>query len=214
MSENTIYVAFDLETGGLVPSQADILTGWFGFFDKDFKLLDELPLKLKPDNGRLPMADAGALKVNGINIKEHLEDSETVTYSEGKKLLLEKAQKYLKRNGKFSNLIPTGFNIIGFDIKMINEHLVDAETWNKFFHYKNLDVMNATDFLRFCGWIPSDTSRLTQLADYFGVAQGTAHTAKFDTLMTIELLKKLKELMDSKKSGGQAVDLISLLEAE
>lgn len=213
MSENTIYVAFDLETGGLVPSQADILTGWFGFFDENLKLLDELPLKLKPDS-RLPMADAGALKVNGINLQEHLNDPETITYSEGRKRLIEMAKKYLKKNGRFSNLIPTGFNIVGFDIKFINEHLIDAETWQNFFHYKCRDVMGDTEFLRYCGWIPKDVSKLTQLADYFGVAQGTAHTAKFDTLMTIEVLKKLKELMDSKKNGGQSVDLISLLEAE
>jgi len=213
MSDNTIYVAFDLESGGLNPKDSDILTGWFGFFDKDLKLLEELPLKLKPDN-RLPMANAGALKVNGINLQEHMSDPETVTYSEGRERLLTMARKYLKKSGRASNLVPTGFNIIGFDIKFINEHLIDADTWRSVFHYKCLDVMGATDFLRYCGWIPQEVAKLTQLADYFGVAQGTAHTAKYDTLMTIELLKKIKEMMDSKKNGGQVVDIITLLEAE
>ena len=212
MSEN-IFMAFDLETGGLDPGKADILTGWFGFYNKDLKLLDEVNLKLKPDD-RLPMADAGALKVNGINLQEHLLSQETVTYSKGKELLVNMIKKYLQKNGRYSNIIPTGFNIVGFDIKFINHHLIDVDTWQSLVHYKCRDVMADTECLRYYGWIPPEVSKLTQCAEYFGVAQGTAHTAKDDTLMTLEVMKKIKELMDSKKNGGQTVDLISLLEAE
>ena len=212
MSDN-VYMYFDLETGGLNAAEADILTGYFGFFDKDMKLLDELSLKLKPD-GRLPMANEGALKVNKINLQDHLADPETITYTEGNKLLVAMIKKHLKKNGRFSNIIPGGFNIVGFDIKFINEHLIDANEWQSLCHYKCRDVMADTECLRFYGWLPPEVAKLTQCADYFGVAQGTAHTAKDDVLMTIEVQKKIKELMDSKKAGGQAVDLISLLEAE
>ena len=210
---DSVYMAFDLETGGLDPSKTDILTGWFGFFDKDFKLLDELSLKLKPD-GRLPNAEAGALKVNKINLQDHLNDPETITYSKGRELLVNLIKKHLKKEGRFSNIIPTGFNIVGFDIKFINQHLIDTDTWQSLCHYKCRDVMADTECLRFYGWIPPEVAKLTQCAEYFGVAMGTAHTAKDDTLMTLEIQKKIKELMDSKKNGGQAVDLISLLEAE
>ena len=212
MSEQ-VFMFFDLETGGLNPKDSDILTGYFGFFNEELKLLDELELKLKPDN-RLPMANAGALKVNGINLQDHLADPETVTYSKGRELLLNMAKKYLKKQGRFSNLLPSGFNITSFDVPFIKEHLIDEDTWNGVWHYKHRDVMADTEFLRYCGWLPKDVSRLTQCADYFGVAQGIAHTARADTLMTVELLKKLRSLMDSKKAGGQAVDLIALLESE
>ena len=63
-----VTLAFDCETGGLDPKQADILTLYMGILDEDFKVLEELDLKLKPNSG-LPRADAGALKVNKIDLQ-------------------------------------------------------------------------------------------------------------------------------------------------
>lgn len=207
-----VMMFFDLETGDLHPESGDILTGYFGMFDEDFKLLDELSLKLKPD-GRLPMAEAGALKVNKIDIKQHLVDPETVPYSVGKERLVALIQKHLSKNGRYSNIIPGGFNI-NFDIKFIHHYLISPKQWENLVHYKPRDVMNDVECLKYHGWLPKDVGKLTQAADYFGVAQGTAHTARDDIFMTIAVQKKISELMDSKKSGGQAKDLISLLEAE
>jgi hypothetical protein len=211
MSDN-IKLFFDLETCDIDVKGGDILTGYFGFFDQDMKLIDELALKLKPDD-RLPQAQAGALKVNKIDLAAHIVDPETITYSEGRKLLLEKIHKHLKKKGRTSNIIASGFNV-RFDIKFIQHYMIDEATWNDLVHYKLHDVMDGIDFLKYHGWLPSDVGKLTKCAEYFEVAQGTAHTAKDDIFMTIAVDKKITELMNAKKSGGAVADLISQLELE
>lgn len=211
-----INVFCDAETGDLKPVEGDtggdLLTIYFGFYDENRKLLDELDLKLKPDN-RLPIAHAGALRVNKIDLKEHLADPATITYSEASKLLKEKIEKHLKKNGRFSNLIFSGFNC-PFDITFVKAFLLSEEEFEDSFHYKYRDIQSDIECLRYYGWIPSEVSKLEKCVEYFGAAKGTAHTARGDIVSTIEVEKKIKELMDSKKSGGQTVDLISLLEAE
>lgn len=211
MSE-TVYVFFDGETGSLSPSKGDLLTIYFGFFDKDFKLIDELSLKLKPDS-RLPVADATALKINKIDIRAHLEDAETVIYSKGRELLLEKVKKHYKKSGRKSCLVPAGYNV-RFDIKFLNHYLLKEEEFEEYFDYKILDVMDEVDVLKRHGWLPSEIGKLEKTAEYFGVAIGTAHNAKDDIFMTVGLYLKIREMMESKKNGNQSVDLISLLESE
>jgi hypothetical protein len=62
--------------------------------------------------------------------------------------------------------------------------------------------------------LPFELGTLVSVVKHFQIPMGTAHTAKADTLATVEVYKKLLELMASKKEGGQNLDLISLLEAE
>ena len=105
-----LYMPFDSETGGLDENSADLLTAYFAIMDEEYKILDEIYLKLKP-NDRLPIAEAGALRVNGIDIQQHLADPETVTYAEGKKLLIAMIKKHLKKRGRYSNIMPFGYNV-------------------------------------------------------------------------------------------------------
>jgi oligoribonuclease (3'-5' exoribonuclease) len=204
---------FDCETGGTDEKKTDLLTVYACIMDEDYKIIDELDLKLKPDNGRLPICEAGALAVNKIDVKKHLEDPDTVTYSEGRKKLLAMVRKYAARRGRFSNMTPFGFNV-PFDKRYVQQYLITPEEWEGIFHYKDEDVDQAVSFLRRVGWIPKDVARLQDVADYLGVAKRLAHNAKEDVMRTIDTDKKLVELMNSKKEGGQTQDLISLLESE
>lgn len=206
---------FDCETGGTDEVKTDLLTLYACIMDENFKIIDEVDLKLKPDGGRFPIAEAGALAVNKIDIKKHMEDPETVTYSEGSKRLLAMVKKYAGKRGRFSNMTPYGFNV-PFDKKYVQQYLIPKDQWEALFHYKDADVDQAVSFLRRVGWIPKDVARLQDVADYLGVPKRLAHNAKEDVLRTIDTDKKLIELMKSKKDGGggQSQDLISLLEAE
>lgn len=211
-----LYMPWDTETGGLNENKADLLTAYFAIMTDDYQILDELYLKLKPDDGRLPIAEAGALKVNGINIAEHLADPATVTYSEGKAQLVALIKKHLKRNGRYSNITPMGYNC-PFDIRWTQKHLLDQDTWESLLHYKVHDVMGAVDFLKKCGWFPKTLGSLSTVVEYLQVPTRGAHNAKEDTLMTIDVDKKIIEIMKSKKDGGGSgagTDLITLLEAE
>lgn len=211
-----LYMPWDTETGGLNENKADLLTAYFAIMTEDYQILDELYLKLKPDGGRLPIAEQGALKVNGIDLSKHLADPETKTYSEGKALLVTMIKKHLKRNGRFSNITPMGYNC-PFDVRWTQKHLLDQDTWESLLHYKNHDVMGAVDFLKKCGWFPQTLGSLSTVVDYLQVPTRGAHNAKEDTLMTIDVDKKIIEIMKSKKDGGGSSagqDLITLLEAE
>lgn len=212
MAKEKFFMAFDSETGGFLPEKADLLTVYFGIFDEELKKVDELYLKLKP-NDRLPIAEEQALKVNGINLKEHVEDPETITYEEGTQKLKTFLKKYAKGVGRNSNMRPLGYNV-PFDIKWVQFYLLPAEEWENILHYKFVDVMQNVDFLKDCGWFPPDLGSLGTVVDYLQIPKRNAHNAKEDTLMTVDVRKALLELMKSKKDGGTTQDLISLLEAE
>lgn len=209
-----LYMPFDSETGGLDENTADILT-WYGcIMNEDYQILEELYLKLKPDGGRLPIAEAGALAVNKINIQEHLADPETVTYSEGRLRIIAMLKRHLKKNGRFSNITPFGYNV-PFDERWTKKHLLTTEDWLSILHYKSVDVMQSVDQLKRVGWVPKSLGSLGTVADYFAVPKRNAHNAKEDTLMTIDVDKMIIALYKSKKeSAGTTQDLIALLEAE
>lgn len=207
-----LLVSFDTETGGLDPKQADILTFYMAILDGNFQILEEVNLKLKPDLG-LPRADAGALKVNGINIQEHLADPSTITYSEGRFLIMSMLKRHLKKNGRYSNLIPMGQNV-QFDLDMTWEHLISKTEWLSLCHYTTICTKHRIDFLKECGWLPSTISGLGSVVDHFGLPKRAAHNAREDTLMTVDVYRALLSMMESKKTNSSGQDLISLLEAE
>lgn len=208
-----IKMAMDCETGGINQKTADLLTFYVAFLDEEYKILDELDVKVKPDNGRLPVAEAGALKVNGIDIQKHLEDPETITYSEAKVKLVTLIDKHLKKRGRYSNIRPLGHNV-GFDIAWMQEHILPRDEWEDMFSYSLIDTKTLADFFKDCGYFPSDLGNLGSIVEYLQIPKRTAHAAKDDTLMTIAIYVKLLDIMKSRKDGGTAQDLISLLEAE
>jgi oligoribonuclease (3'-5' exoribonuclease) len=205
-------IACDTETGGLDQNECDLLTCYMAVVDENDNIVDELDLKLKPDNGRLPVAHAEALKTNGINIQNHLANPDTITYSAGAEKITQMLKKY-REKGRYSNLLFSGFNC-AFDRKFVHKHLIDQKEFEKLVHYKDVDVMQAIDFLKRVGWLPPSIGNLGSCIEYFQLPKGHAHTAKDDIIMTLAVDKKIKELMNSKKNGGQVLDLVALLEAE
>jgi DNA polymerase III alpha subunit (gram-positive type) len=209
-----LHVALDTETGGLDPKTSDLLTIYIGIADENFKVIDELDLKLKPDNDRLPVTEAGAMKVNGIDLQKHLADPTTLTYSDASAQIQTMLKRHLKKNGRYSNLIPLGHNI-PFDLNFIHHHIMNKEEWEKFCHYRTIDTNPIIWLMKDSGWWPNDLSNLGSVVDFLGLPKRNAHTAKDDTLMTLDLYKKMLEIMKAKKEGGGATqDLIALLESE
>lgn len=213
MAKDKFFMAFDSETGGFNPSTADLLTFYAGIFDEDYKLVEDVYLKLKPNEGRLPIAEAQALRVNGIDLRGHMADPETITYAEGKVKLITLLHKYLQKTGRYSNIEPLGYNV-PFDIRWGQYHLLPQDEWESILHYQYTDVMQNVGFLKKCGWFPSDLGSLSSVVDYLQLPKRGAHNSKEDTLMTVDVHKKLLQIMASKKEGGSTQDLISLLEAE
>lgn len=209
---SNLFLPLDSETGGLDPLKTDVLTLYIGVADESFKIIDELDLKLKPD-GRLPICEASALKVNGINVQEHLANPETITYSEAKVKIETMLRKYLKKNGRYSNLYPLGHNL-SFDLGYIYQYLFPKDDWNAIVHYRNVDTSPIIGFLKDCGWFPKELGTLGSVVDYLKITKRELHSAKDDSLMCMDVYKAILEMMKSKKDGGGATqDLISLLES-
>lgn len=207
------YLNFmDSETGGLNPKTADILTLYMAMVDENMNVVDELNLKLKPDD-RLPVVEEGAMRVNKIDLKAHLADPTTVNYSEAKKLVVAFMKKYHRKYGRYNNIRPAGQNV-GFDINYIQEYILPKDEWDALFHYAVIDTKAIVDFLKDATWFPPDIGNLESVVSFLQLPARDAHNAKEDTLMCLDVYKKLLDIMKAKKENGSTQDLITLLEAE
>lgn len=212
MSDSYIN-CMDSETGGLDPKKTDLLTLYMAMMTEDFQVVEELDLKLKPNDGRLPIAEAQALQVNKIDLTAHLSNPATITYAEARLKIIEFTKKYLKKRGRYSNLIVLGQNV-QFDLNFIWQYVIPKEEWEGLYSYNVEDTKTAGLFLKRCGWIPQDVGTLGSFVQFFNIAKREAHEAKGDVWMTIDVYKAMIAMMESKKNAGASQDLISLLEAE
>lgn len=184
-----LYLPFDTETGGVV-EESTLLTASFAVCDRNWNVIDELDLAVKP-NGREAQYNitAKALEINKIDLIKH--DAEAISFSEGGMLLRNFLWKYSK-NGAIK-LIPMGKNV-GFDIKKVNDQLLGARTWNEFVSYRTYDITTLIIYLKRTGKLAEDAPEsLAKLGEYFGV-QFTAHTASGDNYAGIEVVKRLEAL--------------------
>jgi DNA polymerase III alpha subunit (gram-positive type) len=207
------YLAFDLETGGLDNKKHSIMEAYFAIYDENERFIEDLYLKIKPDNGII-VYEEEAIKVTGIDPEELLKNPSTVTYTEAKARLLTLLNNH-KIKGKRNHYRVLGQNI-GFDLGFIFEQLVDKEDWEKIVHRTPIDTYIITTFLRDCGMMPEDVGSLSSLAEYFGIPLLEAHSAKDDVKMTVSVYFKMKELMKSTKKGlavsFDSEDIFSIIE--
>lgn len=184
------YIGMDVEAGG-TEVEHSLLSAYFVVIDEDLKTVyGELDLLVKPDNGNY-VVTAEALEVNKIQLIEH----EKVAITESKAgTLLYNFLKTHASNGAVK-LIPLGHNI-AFDVDFIKKHLLN-KSFNQFVSYRMLDTSAIIQFMKLRGSVPKDLAgSLSEIATYFGVSTVTniAHTAKGDTWMVIEILRKLNDL--------------------
>jgi DNA polymerase III epsilon subunit-like protein len=184
-----MYLVFDTETGGIGVDKS-LLTAWFGVFDKDFNLRNELNLKVKPDDG-VYQVTGQALEVNKINLVEH--DRVAISYKAAGTLLYDFLRGNTKLGGEM--LIPLGQNVI-FDINFIVGKIISKGSWDCMVTHRLLDTMYIARFLQLNDKLPVESVSLGKLVEYFGVkVEGELHTAKTDALATFEVYKKLVEII-------------------
>jgi len=185
------YLAIDNETGGL--GEVSLLTSYFAVLDSNLRILDDLYLYLKPEDG-IYRIEPQALEINGINLVSHDKIAETKSTA-GNKLY-----RFLKSysNDGADKLIPLGHNVT-FDVIGIYEGILNRNIFEKFTSYRKLDTAVIAQFLKLAGKIPDEVSgSLGSLATFFGIANDKAHDAKADVLVTIEVLKSMLKLVEGK----------------
>jgi len=203
------YLFFDCETGGLDCKKHPLLTVFFGVYDRDFNLIDELYLQLKPENTANMIVEPSAMKVTGIDMSQHLSDPNTVTYEEGQKKLLSLLERN-KTKGLRIHYTPAGHNL-QFDLNFIFSQLIEESAWRKYAHYKYLDTFRLTNFLQDAGVLPKDLGNLGSLVEYFGLPMRDAHHAKEDIKMTVDVFKELQNMLKRIKNSADSNDVSSSL---
>lgn len=183
-------LAFDTETGGLDPKDADLLTAYFEVIDQNYNTIDSLSLTVKPDGEALIKANPKALEVNKIVLSEHVKKA--ISYSEAK----EKLRRFLaKHSTQRDKLTPMAHNI-SFDLGFVNTYLLGKKDWDQYVSYHTLDTGTLATALKFYGAIPRDYKlSLGSLAEFFkvNVGRNVAHTAEGDVKVMIEIFKSMGE---------------------
>lgn len=207
---NTKYIAFDFETGGIDPLQSPALTGYFAALDPNLNILGELELQIRPE-APFELIEAGAMKVNGIDLAKHNLDPQTLSRSEaGGKL-----KSFLKefRGKQKAKPRPLGHNV-AFDVAFTRQLLSQAE-WEAHVHYGVACTSVMTNVLKDIGLLPETLGNLGSLVKHFDVQQRNAHSAKDDVLMMIDVYAKMISMLKSGLEGsssGPSIDVLSMLE--
>lgn len=187
MSSGAIFLPFDTELGG-VTENCSILTAHFAICDSDWNILDELDLKMKPDNNEYVLT-AGGMAVNKIDILEH--DKDAMTYSQaGGKL-----REFLWANSmaKSIKLIPVGKGVQG-DVNKITSQILKSKNFHEFVSYRCYDITPLIIFLKRTGRLERDAPEsLQELGEYLGI-HAEWHTARGDNIAGIKLIQKLEDM--------------------
>jgi DNA polymerase III alpha subunit (gram-positive type) len=100
----------------------------------------------------------------------------------------------------WKGFVPIGHNV-DFDISFIQEFIVSNEVWEKFVSREALDTKRIASFLKEAGILPPEIkTNLSALGKYFDIKCDHYHDAWNDTVVTIEVLKKLKSLVKLQKT--------------
>ena len=74
------------------------------------------------------------------------------------------------------------------------------KVWDQFVSYHPVDTAGVATVMKLIGIIPrSEKTRLTNLADIFGVKLKNAHNAKADTVATVKVLKAMLKALTKGK---------------
>lgn len=188
------YIAFDCETGGLDTGFSSLLSVYFVVFDRNFKVLGELDLKIKPDKKGHYHLTAEALSINKIDIMQH--DKVAIELSQAKSDLYNFLQAH-NPDGK-TKLIPVGHNIY-FDEECVIKNLISRPNWHKFCSYRRLDTGVVLQFLKLTKILPVDISgSLTSIVEHFNISHGDLHDAKNDTVATVKALRAMLKAVEER----------------
>jgi len=184
-----VYLAFDTETTGLDPTKHNVLTAYFVLLDESLNKIDSLALSIR--RGEY-VVSAKALEINKIDLVEHNKISAS---------LFESRKKFEDFISPYNDLICIGHNV-QFDIDFIlSNKILSRELYKKHFNIeKKVDTLLILRKIKNDRKLPSEQSlSLSKITDFLNiklVGNENFHTAEYDILITIELLKYIKERFD------------------
>jgi len=193
----------DCETFGLNPNKNPVATIYMALYDDQDRFIDDLDLKVKPDSMEGLEVSHETTKIHGIVWENHITNPDTITYSKAKEVIINFLSKHKIPKAKKS-FKPAGQNI-AFDTNYLKNTVFTPEEWDGLVHYRYIDTLVVLNYLQDMDLVPSDLGNLTSLIEYFGLKTGEFHDARADVKMTVEVYKKMKELI----LGLKRVSIIS-----
>lgn len=200
-----MYLSIDCEMGGVGPQFSLLQVGAI-FYSDDFREVDKLDLKVKPDDGVYKVSAEG-LKVNKINLINH--DITALTYTDAGKILGQKLYKYCTENKSLLKIV--GLNV-GGDIRQITTHLISPKTWENFVSHREIDVSAIHGLFLAAGLYEGKVNgSLCSLLTQFKIPHlsSSLHNAVYDAECTftvyVEMVRRiqaLKDKADGLKSDG------------
>lgn len=185
MKNEKKYFMFDFETGGFSETEESPLSVYGIILNSNLEKLDEIDLKIMPDDGRYHV-HIDALKVNKIDLLKHAEVAISATDA-GVKL-----RDFLFKHGTTGRLIPSGHNI-DLDVRFAKSLVPD---WRSLCEHRWLDTSTIAQFLQLLGKIPmNNNGSLAQLSKHFGIDTTNHHDAKVDVGMCHSVLTAMVNLL-------------------
>lgn len=205
-----LHLTIDTELSSLDTDSA-LLTAYFGIFSGR-KLVDELYLKLIPDNKRI-VYDPVAMGVNKLDLRNW----DGITYKEASKIVDRFIRYYVYDDSNPRIPLPIGYRLqpvgqaVDFDIKKIKSCLISPERWDEAIERIPLDTLQFAAILRDTGKIRLQSLSLESLVRHFKLdepgyiedlfgediigKEELFHTARYDAIITYALYLKLSELL-------------------
>lgn len=184
------YLVIDTEHGGFLEGEPlTLLEAYLGVFNSDFQFIEDLTLKVRPENG-LYEVQGEALGVNKIDLYQH--DKEAMTFKEARPMVFDLIHR--NSNAGASKLIPVGHNVAG-DIALIRKSIISRGAWRNHVSYRVVDSSVVAQFLKLQGKLPmSLRGSLGELCKHLGVKLDNAHTAKADAVASALAVKEMLKL--------------------
>lgn len=186
------YFLFDTETGGLQKEMSLLTLSGF-VLDENLNTLDHINMKIKPDDG-IYKVSARALEVNKIDLSLH--EKNAMRLSEAQICF----KNYIWKWAIADKLTPVGHNI-RFDVKFAKHHLLND--WDRYFEKHHIDTVSIGKYLSLSGILPKlNGYSLSELAMATNVKVdlGKMHDAEIDADITLQLLKKMTDLIKEKNT--------------
>jgi len=197
-----MYLAFDTETTGIDAVKNNLLTACFIVLDDNLVEIDSLNLNIKYNEYNISVR---AMEINKIDLIKHHNSRNSVDLKTARSMLLDFLRKNKKAHSNSSlsygyNLFtPIGHNV-SFDINFIKGcGLLSEYEYNSYISFNCVDTICIAQFLKLTGEIPKTQSiSLVNLCSYYNIkSEGNTesyHTAEYDIVMTLHLLRKFKTL--------------------
>lgn len=181
------YLALDTETTGL-DKKCNVLTCSFILLDYKLLKIDSLNIAIRHDRY---IVYPRAMEINGIDLVKH--DKVGISLEEARDKITSFIDSNCDNENKNITIYPLGHNVC-YDMKMLYSNGLISSSVEKLLDSEIDTLKIARGFVK-SGLIPKEQSlRLNNLSIFLGVEveEDLYHTSEYDTILAIEVFKKLK----------------------